>query len=138
MIQYHSANLSWKHIYIKSVLFETHVLHSLSNLLAYKIIVNWNLGFVPMDLPWLKVSTLIFCCCHVANTYSIFLIFNIVAMVSLQLYFYNISNAFQSTVKPSAEQHHINLSPSIWIGIMHVNQNAKSTLHKQNNIVFNV
>ena len=49
--------------------------------------------------------------CHVADTYSTLLIFNIAAMLGLRLYFYDISNAFQSTVKPSAERHHINLPP---------------------------
>ena len=49
--------------------------------------------------------------CHVADTYSILLIFNIAAMLSLRLYFYDISNAFQSTVKQAAERHYINLPP---------------------------
>ena len=47
---------------------------------------------------------------HMGDTYSTLFISNIAAMFSLCLYFYDISNAFQSTVKPSTERHYINLS----------------------------
>ena len=49
--------------------------------------------------------------CHVADTYSILLIFNTSAILGLCLYFYDISNAFQSTVNPAAERHYTNLPP---------------------------